>query len=552
VLLCDASPVVRGLACVAAKLSAVRDAQLDAACEAVLDEELPPAAHLAMIQAIRTAKDPSLVPVLRRILERADPTVKDDALDALAGFIGSGAPAEGLEEIAASYLNHDEAPVRAAAAKVLGRLRSPAAVAKLAPLLADGNQTVRENAAAALAACGDAALAAAEPFLASPRPEVVEAAISAIGGMRSPRAEEVLFRFMQTDYQQVRRNREWLPQLPEDSVWMPLRTALEDSNQRITQRTLHLLGALGHSRTLNCVRRILHSSDERVRADAVETLASLSHRRFVEPILFLLEAQAATDKHPKQQPRRKAAPIVEGESAASLAVLRRIAEEAAESSDRWVRVGGICVLAALPGALPKSLLREQPDSLVQDAVLHALMAKGFAQQTGEDASVSAATDRGEILWNRSLFMNRVLFLKNVPLFKFLSLDDLLIVDQALVQKDYLAGETIFREGQPGSDLCIISEGRVAIRKQFHGTERELAQLGPGECFGEMALFDDAPRSATAIAATDVTLLTLERSRFLTLTAQRPEIALEVCKVLSLRLREANEQLGRLAAEAGLV
>lgn len=550
-LLRDASPVVRGLAGVVTKLSAGRDAQLDAACDAILDEELPPAAHLAMIQAIRTAKDPALVPVLRRILERADPTVKDDALDALAGFIGSGAPFEGLEEIAASYLNHEEAPVRAAAAKVLGRLRSSGAAAKLAPLLADANQTVRENAAAALAACGDAALPAAEPLLASPRPEVVEAAISAIGGVRSTRAEEILFRFMQSDYQQVRRNLEWLPQLPEDSVWMPLRTALEDSNQRIMQRTLHLLGALGHSRTLNCVRRILHSTDERVRADAVETLASLSHRRFVEPILPLLEVQAATDKRPKHQQRREAARRADKKLPVSPRELRRIVEEAAESSDRWVRVGGICVLAALPGPLPKSLLREQPDSLVQDAVLHALMAKGFEQQIAEGTSVGAAGARAEILWNRSLFMNRVLFLKNVSLFKFLSLDDLLIVDQALVQKDYLTGETIFREGQPGGELCIISEGRVAIRKQFHDTQRELAQLGTGDCFGEMALFDDAPRSATAVAATDVTLLTLERSRFLTLTAQRPEIALEVCKVLSLRLRDANEQLGRLAAEAGL-
>ena len=148
-------------------------------------------------------------------------------------------------------------------------------------------------------------------------------------------------------------------------------------------------------------------------------------------------------------------------------------------------------------------------------------------------------------------MNRVLFLKNVPLFKFLSLDDLLIVDQALVQKEYLAGELIFREGQPGSDLCIITAGRVAIRKRVQQHERVLAELGPGECFGEMALFDDAPRSATAVAVSEVTLLTLERSRFLSLTAQRPEIALEICKVLSLRLREANEQLGRLAAEAGL-
>ncbi len=550
-LLRDASPVVRGLACLAAKLSGGRDAQLDAACETVLEEELSAAAHLAMIQAIRSANDPALVPVLRRILDRAGPTVKDDALDALAGFLRSGASAQDLEEIATSFLTHEEAPVRSAAAKVLGRLRTPAAAMRLAALLEDGSQAVREHAAAALAACDDAALPAAEPFLASQRPEVVEAAISAIGGVRSTRAEEILFHFLQEDYRQVRRNLEWLPQLPDDSVWVPLRTVLEDSNLRITQRVLHVLAALGHSRTLNCVRRILYSTDERVRADAVEVLASLSHRRFVEPILPLLEARAAAGSRARRQQRSRPSRGASQKAAAASGTLRRIALGAAQSPDRWVRVGGIAMLAALPGALPKALFCEQSDPLVKGALLHALMTKCFQQRTAEISPSGAPAAGAKIPWNRSLFMNRVLFLKNVPLFKYLSLDDLLIVDQALVQNDFLTGETIFREGQLGNDLCIISEGRVAIRKRVNDTERNLAELGVGECFGEMALFDDSPRSATAVAATDVTLLTLGRSRFLSLTAQRPEIALEVCKVLSLRLREANEQLGKLAAEAGL-
>lgn len=545
-LLHDPSPVVRGLSCVAAHLTGVRDEELEAACAAVLEQPLGPAAHLAMIQAVRSAADPTLLPLLRRILEHAEPTVQDDALDALASLLDRGAPTEGLEAIAADFLDHPEAPVRAAAAKLLGRIRTATAAERLGPRLEDTSQSVREQAAMALAACGEVALTVAEPYLASQRAEVVEAAITAIGAVRSPRAEEMLFRFLQADFRQVRNNLSWLPRLPADGAWLPLRTALEDSNLRITQRVLHVLGALGHRRTLNCVRRILFSTDERVRADAVEAVASLSHRRFVEPILPLLEAQAMA------QPQRndhQHTPVLQQPVAAS--ELRQIAEQAATSADRWVRVGGILALAALPEPMPGALLREPADPLVRDALLHTLMRKGALRSgTGTEASTEPHV-KGVTFWDRSLFMNRVLFLKNVPLFKFLSLDDLLIVDQALVQKEYLAGELIFREGQPGSDLCIITAGRVAIRKRAQQHERVLAELGPGECFGEMALFDDAPRSATAVAVSEVTLLTLERSRFLSLTAQRPEIALEICKVLSLRLREANEQLGRLAAEAGL-
>jgi CRP-like cAMP-binding protein len=87
---------------------------------------------------------------------------------------------------------------------------------------------------------------------------------------------------------------------------------------------------------------------------------------------------------------------------------------------------------------------------------------------------------------------------------------------------------------------------VTIQKKLGESQQELARLGPGECFGEMALFDDSPRAAMAVAASDCALLTLDRSRFHSVLAQRPEMALEICRVLSVRLRDANERLGRAA------
>jgi HEAT repeat protein/ATP/ADP translocase len=547
-LLDDASPVVRGQAAVSALLvrgaGRAPAALLAEAARGVAGSELPDATHLAMIQAVRSlaaadasaAEDPEAVRLLRLLLERAGPTVKDDALEALAGLArrareqvksaGAGAAARELAEIAEGFLAHDEAPVRAGAVNLLAATGAAEALPRLAAMLEDANQAVRENAAAALGAAGDASLERVKPYLASPRVEVAEAAITAAGAIRSRRAEDLLFDHMQPGYELVRRSLAWLPRLPQTPQWMPLRTALEDANQRVTRRVLHVLGALGHARTLNCVRRILHGTDARVRADAVETLASLSHRRFVEPILPLLESAGAAAS--------------EGGAPEGLLA------EALESTDRWVVVGALAAAAAGNAPLPEDVLREHPDPLVRSSVLHTVLERS-ARAAGAIAESIEATG----LWQRSQYMNRVLFLKNIPLFAGLSLDDLLILDGALVQKEYLAGETIFAEGHLGSDLCILSRGAVAIRKTIGGAERDLAQLAPGECFGEMALFDDAPRSATAVATGDATLLTLERSRFLTLIAQRPEIAVEVCKVLSLRLREANERLGRATAGAEL-
>jgi HEAT repeat protein/Na+/melibiose symporter-like transporter len=544
-LLGDSSAVVRGLAAVSALLvrgPASREAPpalADAARE-VAASALPDAAHLAMIQAARSiaaadpdrAADPAAVHLLRLLLERAGPTVKDDALEALAERARTarergGAPGDAageLAEVAISYLAHDEAPVRAGAVNLLAALPQTGTLERLAAMLEDASQTVRENAARALAEAGDAALDVVAPLLASPRAEVAEAAVTAAGGVRSRRAEEMLFAHLEPGYRQVRQNLEWLPRLERRPEWLPLRTALEDSNQRVTRRVLHVLAALGHARTLNCVRRILRSNDPRVRADAVETLASLRHRRFVEPILPLLEASGEGGGDAPLPPEQ----IVAG---------------ALESADRWVVIGALAAVAAGSLPIPLDRLRQHPDPLVRSSVLHTLLAR-TARAAGE-------VPEGDTLWQGSRYMNRVLFLKNIPLFGELSLDDLLILDAALVQKDYLAGETIFSEGQLGAELCILSRGAVAIRKRIGGAERELARLEPGECFGEMALFDDSPRSATAIAANDATLLTLERSRFLTLVAQRPEIAVEICRVLSLRLREANERLGRATADAGL-
>jgi hypothetical protein len=139
------SPVVRGLACVAVQLVGVRDEALEAACAAVLEQPLGPTPHLAMIQAVRSAADPVLLPLLRRILERAAPTVQDDALDVLADLLDRGAPAEGLEAVAADFLTHPEAPVRAAAAKRLGRIRTASAAVRLGPRLEDTSQSVREQ-----------------------------------------------------------------------------------------------------------------------------------------------------------------------------------------------------------------------------------------------------------------------------------------------------------------------------------------------------------------------------------------------------------------------
>ena len=105
-------------------------------------------------------------------------------------------------------------------------------------------------------------------------------------------------------------------------------------------------------------------------------------------------------------------------------------------------------------------------------------------------------------------------------------------------ESYLAGETVFADGSPGHCLYLVRSGAVEVRKD----ERLLTRLGPGTYVGEMALIDDAPRSASVVVAEDCTLLRLDRAAFQDLTEDYPAMLRELCRVLAANLREANRAL----------
>lgn len=101
-----------------------------------------------------------------------------------------------------------------------------------------------------------------------------------------------------------------------------------------------------------------------------------------------------------------------------------------------------------------------------------------------------------------------------------------------------AGEIIFREGDAGTEFFVVKSGKVAIR---HGN-KTLQLLGEGEIFGEVALIDSAPRSATVVAETDTVVVPVSEKQFLFMTSESPYFALNVMRVLARRLRASNTAL----------
>jgi CRP/FNR family transcriptional regulator, cyclic AMP receptor protein len=102
-------------------------------------------------------------------------------------------------------------------------------------------------------------------------------------------------------------------------------------------------------------------------------------------------------------------------------------------------------------------------------------------------------------------------------------------------RDYKAGAVIFREGDPAEEMYVIKTGTVEVRLG----NRLLATLGERTIFGEMALIDHGPRSATAVAVTDTVIVPVGEKQFLLMVSRTPYFALNVMRVLVDRLRTSN-------------
>ncbi len=117
---------------------------------------------------------------------------------------------------------------------------------------------------------------------------------------------------------------------------------------------------------------------------------------------------------------------------------------------------------------------------------------------------------------------------------------------ALTEKCFLAGEAVFREGDPGDVMYVLLAGAVDLKKRVEGGETVLSTVDEAnEFFGEMALIDGRPRSASAVAVRDTKLLVVDRPAFESMILTNGKFALKIIKVLSERIRSSNDLVSDL-------
>jgi CRP/FNR family transcriptional regulator, cyclic AMP receptor protein len=123
-------------------------------------------------------------------------------------------------------------------------------------------------------------------------------------------------------------------------------------------------------------------------------------------------------------------------------------------------------------------------------------------------------------------------LKRCPFFADLSRSDLIELAKASEDMEVEEGKALTREGESGREFFVIVEGEVAVTKEGN----EIRRLGPGDFFGEIALIEDTPRTATVTATAPLRFFVLTRQSFRSLLAHQPELEQKVNQALEERLR----------------
>jgi CRP-like cAMP-binding protein len=139
----------------------------------------------------------------------------------------------------------------------------------------------------------------------------------------------------------------------------------------------------------------------------------------------------------------------------------------------------------------------------------------------------------------------IALLQRVPVFAALSEEDLAQVAEVSVPRQFGAGAVVFREGDESNTCYVVRTGQArAVREHPDGRSITLANFGPGDIFGELAMFDNESRSATVETLEETEVIAILGGDMRRLLGEHPDIAVKLLASLGRRLRETNERLSR--------
>lgn len=305
---------------------------------------------------------------------------------------------------------------------------------------------------------------------------------------------------------------------------------LKNKEQIELENVIRVLAAEDRSGQMRIIWRGLFSSDSRRRSNSIEALDDLLDASLSGIMTPLLEGDSPAETL-KTGKRHFKLPEFGADKGAVCSHLL--------AGKDWVTVVLTLYLISKQGrdGVGTETIRELTESENRHVQQMALRVMEMEDQ--------APVNMEETMETEISIPEKILRLKNINIFEGLSASELAAIASVTEEVEYPVGDIVIREGEAGETMFLVMKGNVSVIKgegKEGGQEIELAQIGTGDYFGEMALFEDAVRSATIRTAEDSRFLVLHKQEFTEIVREYPQIALSICKALSNRLRQLHEKI----------
>ncbi|MDD9300927.1 MAG: cyclic nucleotide-binding domain-containing protein [Desulfobacter sp.] len=301
--------------------------------------------------------------------------------------------------------------------------------------------------------------------------------------------------------------------------------AVEHLNQKkemVLENIIRVLAIHDKSGKMKTAWRGIFSPDTRQRANAIELVSDVLDRKTFNAMVPLLESPSPQIALEQGQPFIK---MPEFDPKGQTVI------ETLLNSQDWVDViMGLAMVHEAPDIFDLSpmadTLKSRLDKIISKEAKMILNTSDQKRQNGQRIG-STEISMGE----------KILLLKEIDIFSGLSAAELAAIAAETKELDYQANETVIKQDKMGETVFLVIDGRVEVIKELSGDkEVVLDHIESGGAFGEMALIDDAPRSATIKTVTPCRFLILHKQEFKETAMEFPRISLQICSVLSQRIR----------------
>ncbi|PKN66343.1 MAG: cyclic nucleotide-binding protein [Deltaproteobacteria bacterium HGW-Deltaproteobacteria-15] len=476
-----------------------------------------------IISAGKSGNAEFIPPLLHVLQKKQDSSLISLILEALRGL-----EAEGLNEIALPYLRHDSESVRKSAMESIN-ITEDDSVRAIIPLLGDPSDIVRDQ---ALAKLQDSSYQSGEVLIESlslPNRRLKEGVFSLLQSLQIRDLDILKFAKSQMvrAYMNVAEVKaiEHLPESPEKKLLADHLLQMKKERADMVLRVLSAQDPTGH---LRLIHRGVLSADARQRANAVEAmediLGSVLSRGMI-PLLEDLSPSQCLEAGKKffEPPRLDSIP----EALHAHLLLKK----------DWVTV-----------ILSLSMVEKQGIDILEKIDMEPLLNSGnrFVRESARryaERSGPHSLQKEQKMETGISIPDKILHLKSIHIFEGLSVSELAAIASVTEEVIFPKGTDIIKEGERGETMYMIIDGGVLVIKGSQGgTEIVLDRIKTGDYFGEMALFEDLLRSASIRTEEDTKVLVLDKREFTEIVREYPLIALQICKVLSQRLRKLHERI----------